>query len=128
MKDKITNGYVLTQLSHRRTGGREHSLHPLIKLAEINKRIGRSKLNMQDGDGKVTREWHVKAKRLSDGRITTFSIWDYKGSRWSAAGDIEALQAIFGAKAAVSSDSGTCFHADHSFYEPLVPLVLAPIQ
>lgn len=45
----------------------------------------------ESSDGKVTIEWIVK---LPDGGV--FTVHDYKGTRWSVGGQVEAARAVLG--------------------------------
>lgn len=95
-QQKRYGNYFITQMTTPRESGRDHSLHPLLTVHQINKQIGKAICSQESGDNKVTKRWNVSCQNIETGKVTSFFIWDYKGERWSASGDLEALRAVFG--------------------------------
>ena len=60
-----------------------------LTVGQITSLIG-FKPNAVDDPSKVTASWAFTVNGQS------CAVWDYKGSRWSAFGPVEALRAVFG--------------------------------
>ena len=70
---------------------KQFTVNPNLTPGDVTRMIG-FPANVKDDPDKVKRSWGFTV----DGERC--GVWDYKGSRWSAWGPLEALQKVFGAE------------------------------